>query len=637
MKKYLIVSTILIFVSIFVDLCLEIEFVQDDTFIFLRFAKNFVNGNGLVFNVGENVEGYSSLLWVLLLSGFLFFKLDAILLSQISSMIFGVAVFVVTYFLAFELNTRQKKSHRYFFSLLPLLFITFSGGFHYWSISGMETTLFVFLFMLSVLIFIKNIDNERSDYKLSLLLFLSLITRFETLLLFGLIQLFYLIYKRGNFFSKKHLKELAVFVIPALVFFTIRYFYYGNLLPNTMHAKTGFSFHYFIRGFEYFVDNLKYNLLFGFVLLLPLLFLKKIIKEKRLLFVFSVAFIFIFVVTLFGGDVLPHHRFYLPVLPLCFIVFSISLGYLFDKNKTISVTVIIISIAGSIFSYQKEFKELFGNKSFEDGLVKKMSIYASFVNDEMKVQNKKLTTALSTIGAFSFYSKGDVIDIIGLTDSYISHNPIEVKEIDDSFPIAWRERHYNVDYVLERKPDFVLFPAGAKPTAYPEAALFSKDEFQKKYYVQLIYSRELNQYLPIFTRREKPLEIREGSSSPLFVKHYIQANNYFLSFLSNRDLNLISQIEVQTDSMMIFNENSKSYAYSILGYTYYHLGKYDYAIDFLEKSIEEDPQNCNSLLYLTKCYFVAEEKEKYLFYLRILKKYSPQSLPNIFANIGSQN
>src|SRR5262245_30182050 len=37
----------------------------DDAFISFRYVRNLVTGHGLVFNVGERVEGYSNFLWVI--------------------------------------------------------------------------------------------------------------------------------------------------------------------------------------------------------------------------------------------------------------------------------------------------------------------------------------------------------------------------------------------------------------------------------------------------------------------------------------------------------------------------------------------------------------------------------------------
>ena len=42
----------------------------DDAFVTFRYAENFVNGHGFVFNPGDApVEGYSNFLWLLILSG----------------------------------------------------------------------------------------------------------------------------------------------------------------------------------------------------------------------------------------------------------------------------------------------------------------------------------------------------------------------------------------------------------------------------------------------------------------------------------------------------------------------------------------------------------------------------------------
>ncbi len=43
-------------------------FLTDDAFISFRYARNLLEGQGLVFNLCEYVAGYSNLLWVLELS-----------------------------------------------------------------------------------------------------------------------------------------------------------------------------------------------------------------------------------------------------------------------------------------------------------------------------------------------------------------------------------------------------------------------------------------------------------------------------------------------------------------------------------------------------------------------------------------
>ena len=50
----------------------------DDAYISYRYALNLVEGRGLVFNPGEYVEGYTNLLWTLLVAGGLALGLIAI-------------------------------------------------------------------------------------------------------------------------------------------------------------------------------------------------------------------------------------------------------------------------------------------------------------------------------------------------------------------------------------------------------------------------------------------------------------------------------------------------------------------------------------------------------------------------------
>ena len=42
------------------------EFLCDDAFISFRYAENWVAGRGLVFNAGEQVEGYTNFSWTML-------------------------------------------------------------------------------------------------------------------------------------------------------------------------------------------------------------------------------------------------------------------------------------------------------------------------------------------------------------------------------------------------------------------------------------------------------------------------------------------------------------------------------------------------------------------------------------------
>src|SRR6185437_4110074 len=47
----------------------HLAWLCDDSFISFRYARNLAHGNGLVWNVGERVEGYTNFLWTVIAAG----------------------------------------------------------------------------------------------------------------------------------------------------------------------------------------------------------------------------------------------------------------------------------------------------------------------------------------------------------------------------------------------------------------------------------------------------------------------------------------------------------------------------------------------------------------------------------------
>src|SRR5687767_454301 len=69
----------------------------DDAFIFYRYAVNLANGEGLVFNIGERVEGITSLLWTLLVAGGALFGADPVRFGHWLSVASGALLLWLTY------------------------------------------------------------------------------------------------------------------------------------------------------------------------------------------------------------------------------------------------------------------------------------------------------------------------------------------------------------------------------------------------------------------------------------------------------------------------------------------------------------------------------------------------------------
>ena len=67
--RLLHVSLFVLFVLIYGFFCMRYwTTIRDDTFIYYRYVNNVLAGNGPVFNPGEYTEGYTSPLWLIVLT-----------------------------------------------------------------------------------------------------------------------------------------------------------------------------------------------------------------------------------------------------------------------------------------------------------------------------------------------------------------------------------------------------------------------------------------------------------------------------------------------------------------------------------------------------------------------------------------
>src|SRR5512135_1099654 len=99
-KKTAEYTTLVLVLCLFTYFFLNVQDLTDDAYIFLRYAKNFVEGHGLVFNVGERVEGYSSFLWVIMVSALMKAGVDPVLSVRILGFVFGAGIIVMLFALS---------------------------------------------------------------------------------------------------------------------------------------------------------------------------------------------------------------------------------------------------------------------------------------------------------------------------------------------------------------------------------------------------------------------------------------------------------------------------------------------------------------------------------------------------------
>lgn len=148
----------------------------DDSFISFRYARNLVEGHGLVFNPGERVEGYTNLLFVLLSAVFIGVGIDPLAGAGLVTFSSALAALAVTALLVREVmeaaGADLDASRRAAVTAMSLLLT--AEGFAYWSVAGMETTLFAALLALAVLQLLREERQHRGHASAALFTLLAL-------------------------------------------------------------------------------------------------------------------------------------------------------------------------------------------------------------------------------------------------------------------------------------------------------------------------------------------------------------------------------------------------------------------------------------------------------------------------------
>src|SRR5512139_1057920 len=125
-------------------------FTVDDTFITFRYVQQWNHGHGLVYNIGDRVEGYSNFLWIVALAPFDRAGVD---LSAAAKAL-GATLGLLTLFTTWRMTQRQPLR-----PIAPLL-LAASGLFAAWMVSGLETALFTFLLTFAAYVFIREEERQ---------------------------------------------------------------------------------------------------------------------------------------------------------------------------------------------------------------------------------------------------------------------------------------------------------------------------------------------------------------------------------------------------------------------------------------------------------------------------------------------
>jgi arabinofuranosyltransferase len=429
------------------------SWLTDDAFISFRYAQNLVAGNGLVYNVGERVEGYTNFLWTMLAALALRLGGDLVFLSYFSGVVLGLAILLLAYWLARRLLGPG-------WALAAALIVATSQSVLVYTArgSGLETGLFALLVLAGSACAIQ----PRLRLALGPLFALATLTRPEGALLMGL-TLLYVWFIGTEITADRSIAGRIRATLPALIgyllivvpYFFWRLNYYGELLPNTFYAKTGGGLRQAGRG-------LIYAGAFALTLGGPLLLLalapvlsgwRAALRSWRGYLLLLVGVYTLYVIAV-GGDHFPGDRFFVPLVAWLALLLADGLAWVYGwarghsriaRLAPAALAALLLLLSGNALYRGPVFDSIIKGDDESLGIWRELGWW---LHDHGAPGE---SMAASGAGAVAFYSDRETIDLLGLNDKHIARVPTA----DIGAGTAGHEKR-DPDYVLNiRRPTYI--------------------------------------------------------------------------------------------------------------------------------------------------------------------------------------
>ncbi len=411
----------------------------DDAFILFRYAARFVHGEGLTFNPGERVEGYSCPLWLLLLSG-----INAVtsLPFPLAARLVGIMCEIGVLYLSWKILRIVALGSFAGTAAIFFAIIILTPGFHYFAGAGLETPLLALLLVLGIWAALHN-----NEIIASIAFGLAGVTRPEGILYIAAWLVWRWFYQR-----KSILPAVCVSLFFVVGWEVFRVVYYGVWAPNTAIAK-------FWHGFGDFglIHNARFFLAPFIVFSMMLLRQSKIQNvrsEQSSILALCLAIVIagaVFVAYA-GTDWMFFGRFVIPFFPVAALLFSIWISTQIRQKQEFTL-VLMVFVVMQLFAWARPCWRYINNEGFAMLMRSTDPLRAAaWVRD---CYPGGTTIATDRLGAMSFVNYNSVVwDFAGLTDReeaifrknqkpgddpILNRNPHLIVELD--VPADWSYRH----------------------------------------------------------------------------------------------------------------------------------------------------------------------------------------------------
>ena len=447
---------------IFIGIITLLAWQSDDAYHAYIMAKNLVDGNGFVYNIGQRATASSCPLFTLVVALGYFVIRDMFFVSLLINIVFSALAYKILVW-----NFAKTKNQIVFCFTVLASSISFIS----YTTSGLENSMLFFLAAMFLKVYFSSERyNGKKMFILAILVALIAMTRMDAVLLFAPMAVYVYLFKRDNVSFIKAVGIGILGLLPFVLWELFATFYFGFPVPNTAYAKLGTDIalrDYLVRGVKYYINALICD---PIVLMVPLFAIIACLIVKKLQYIFCMSGVALYGLYLLyiGGDFMMGRHFT--------VLFYISLlCYMDIKNREFSflgkgasfnrtfvgfvIAAIIFTSTSHVISSQFLFGETFNSPISDEraGYFRYSSLFNNVISlartgdlcirdawnesgiEEIRYYNLPGGIQKNVPGITKYYNNDLYLnDQYALGDPFLAHLPA-VKEDNWRIGHMWRE------------------------------------------------------------------------------------------------------------------------------------------------------------------------------------------------------
>jgi arabinofuranosyltransferase len=414
----------------------RVFYLDDTQMVAMRYGRNLASGEGLVWNVGERVEGYSNPAWVLVMAAVHAAGTPDGLASLVVKAVAGLLACAVL-LLAARLRQRIGLRNPWLDAILMLV-LALHADVAYWAANGFETPLLTALLLWLLL---RVVDESASGgVRAPTMLAAGAITVVRSdahLLVVGVVAAALVLSPRRR--QTAGLAALALVVPAAHV--AARLAYYSDWAPNTFYLRVW-------AVPDLWLEGLRYVKRFGreHLVIVALAIAAVSRGDRRVWALSAVCGAAAAYGVAAGGDPFEHHRFIAPAVPVMAVLAVLTVEWwtsdrLVLLGGALGILVVTAVMSGGMLSrWPVDALRSWRGKPWQGAAIGRLI---------QQQTSGRTTVAAAGGGALGYFSHRTIFDFTGRTDPAIARLP--ARPGADA-----AARKFDVERTLARRPDFVV-------------------------------------------------------------------------------------------------------------------------------------------------------------------------------------